>query len=65
MHRNSYMTHNTKEVLKYIYIYIYICICIYKTTIRKNNTINLILTLNCYASSHKNRGQEQLGFGDT
>ena len=42
-----------------VYIYIYI------TAIKKNNTINLILTLNYYASSHKNKGQEQLGFGDT
>ena len=59
------MTHNTKEVLKYIYIYIYMYVCMYKIAIKKNNTINLILTLNYYASSHKNRGQEQLRFGDT
>ena len=30
-----------------------------------NNTINLILTLNYYVGSHKNRGQEQLGFRNT
>ena len=47
------MTHNTKENKN-------------KKTkaMKKNNTINLILTLNYYASSHKNRGQEQLGFRD-
>ena len=31
----------------------------------KNNTINLILTLNYYVGSHKNRGQEQLGYRNT
>ena len=48
------MTHNTKENKN-------------KKTkaMKKNNTINLILTLNYYASSHKNRGQEQLGIRDT
>ena len=56
------MTCNTKKGSnKIIYIYIYI----YKTAIKKNNTINLILTLNYYADIHKNSGQEQLGFRDT
>ena len=53
------MTHNTKEVVTK-----------FKkkkkrTAIKKNNTINLILTLNYYTSSHKNKGQEQLRFRDT
>ena len=54
------MTRNTKKGSnKIIYIYIYI------TAIKKNNTINLILTLNYYADIHRNSGQEQLGFRDT
>ena len=52
------MTHNMKEVVTKLKEK-------KKTAIKKNNTINLILTLNYYASSHKNRGQKQLGFGDT
>ena len=32
---------------------------------KEKNTLNLILTLNYYAGSYKNRGQEQLGFRDT
>ena len=54
------MTHNTKEVVKIIKNKNK-----NKTAIKKNNTINLILTLNYYAISHKNRDQEQLGFRDT
>ena len=47
------MTHNTKEVVTKL------------IAIKKNNTINLILTLNYYASNHKNIDQEQLGFRDS
>ena len=55
------MTHNTKEVVtKFLKKKLK-----KKTAIKKNNTINLILTLNYYASSHKNRDQEQLGFRNT
>ena len=50
------MTHNTKEVVTKLKMK--------KKAIKKNNTINQILTLNYYAGSHKNRGQEQLGFKD-
>ena len=50
------MIHNTKEVVTK-----------FKKNRKKekNNTINLILTLNYYASSHKNRGQKQMRFRDT
>ena len=51
------MTHNTKEVVTKLKKK-------KKEAIKKNNTINQILTLNYYAGSHKNRGQEQLGFKD-
>ena len=51
------MTHNTKEVVTKFKKK--------KIAIKKNNTINLILTLNYYTGNHKNRGQEQLGFRDT
>ena len=49
------MTHNMKEVVTKLKKK-------KKTAIKKNNTINLILTLNYYTGNHKNRGQEQLGF---
>ena len=52
------MTHNTKEVVTKLKKK-------KKIAIKKNNTINLILTLNYYAINHKNRDQEQLGFRDT
>ena len=52
------MTHNTKEVVTNLKRK-------RKTAIKKNNTINLILTLNYCVGSHKNRDQEQLGFRDT
>ena len=46
------MTHNTKEVVtKFIFKKKK------KTAIKKNNTMNLILILNYYAGSHKNRGR--------
>ena len=48
------MTHNTKEVVTKKK----------KTAIKKNDTNDLILTLNYYVGSHKNRDQEQLGFRD-
>ena len=47
------MTHNTKEVVtKFI-----LKKKKKKTAIKKNNTMNLILILNYYAGSHKNRGR--------
>ena len=49
------MTHNTKEAVTKLK----------KKKRKKNNTINLIFTLNYYVGSHKNRGQKQMRFGDT
>ena len=57
------MTQNTKEVVTKLKIIIKKKTT--TTTIKKNSTINLILTLNYCVGSHKNRDQEQLGFRDT
>ena len=54
------MTHNTKEVVTKLEKKKR-----KKTATKKNNTINLVLILNYYEASHKNRGQEQQGFRDT